>query len=327
MNEKLLKWQKIVIPIVLILLLIIPLITSSAYMLHQFNLFLLYSLIAANWNLLMGYAGIWSMANVAFMVLGAYCSAILTKNIGLPPILCIPISGIASMICVTLFIGLPSLRLRGIYIALLSIMFINTLPTITTQTRKISGGSLGIGDVPPLFDSISRVQSYYIHLTLFILMLFVLHRVIRSKTGLSFIALRDSHELAVALGINEYKEKMKVFALSSFLTGIVGAFYVHYTGFISPAILEISTFIMVLAMVVIGGLGRLVGSVIGAAIIIFGGEWLRIMGTYRYAVLGALICIFILYFPRGIMEVIDLAGNKVSLLIIRYNKREIQDEE
>jgi branched-chain amino acid transport system permease protein len=104
--------------------------------------------VASNWNLLMGYAGISSLGNIGFLAVGAYTSGILSKTFGWSPWLTILLGGLAAMVTVTLFIGLPALRLSGIYIALLSLMFADTLPTILTQTRSITA-SHGLHDIPP----------------------------------------------------------------------------------------------------------------------------------------------------------------------------------
>jgi len=304
--------KKIGIVASLIFIAIFPLLTRAPYPIHIFNLFFLWSVVASNWNLLMGYAGIWSMANVAFMVIGGYVSAILSLRLGWSPWFCIPLGGLASMISVTVFIGLPCLRLRGIYVALMSLMFSSTLPTLATQTRNITGGSIGLQNIPPLVEGITRIQSYYINFAFFVTMLVVIYRTIHSSSGLAFVALRDSRALATALGVSEYKEKLKVFALTSFLTGITGGFYAHYSGAITPALLGVGPFLLAIAMMAFGGIGRFPGGVLGAAVLVFAGEWLRLFGTLRFALVGGLIATVILFFPGGLMQLIDRLDEKIA---------------
>ena len=126
------------------------------------------------------------------------------------------------------------------------------------------------------------------------------------------MALRDSREFATALGVNEYKEKIKVFAISAFLTGIAGGFYVHYLGDISPTTLAIEPFLLTIAMMEMGGIGRFPGAVLGAIIIVFGNEFLRLAGTLRLALLGALICLIILFFPGGLMQLVDWIDTRID---------------
>ncbi len=304
-------WKKIGIVLSLLYIALYPIVYGDAYVMHIFILFFIWSLVASNWNLLMGYAGIFSLGNIGYLAIGGYVSGILSKNLGVSPWLCILLGGFASMICVTLFVGLPALRLSGIYIALLSLIFADTLPTILTQTRSITGGAMGLHDIPPLWEGISRVQAYYVIFALFLVMLTIIYRTIHSNNGLAFMALRDSREFASALGVNEYKEKIKVFSLTSFMTGIAGGFYVHYLGDISPTTLGIEPFLLAIAMMEMGGIGRFPGAVLGAAIIVFGNEFLRLAGTLRLALLGALICAIILFFPGGLMQLVDWIDRRI----------------
>jgi branched-chain amino acid transport system permease protein len=306
------NWKKVGVLLGLLFIAIYPLIHGDTYIMHVFILFFIWAVVASNWNLLMGYAGIFSLGNIGYFAIGAYSSGIVAKTLGWSPWICIGIGGLVSMVCVTLFVGLPALRLSGIYIALLSLIFSDSLPTILTQTRSITGGAMGLHDIPPLLDGITRTQSYYINFALFLVMLIIIYKVIHSSTGLAFVALRDSREFATALGVNEYKEKIKVFALTSLLTGITGGFYVHYLGDISPTTLAIEPFLLTIAMMEMGGVGRFPGAVLGAVFIVFGNEFLRLAGTLRLALLGALICAIILFFPGGLMQLVDWIDRRVT---------------
>lgn len=317
------NWRRVTILAVLIIITILPLYTQSPYILHLFNVFFIWSIVVSNWNLIMGYAGIWSMANVAFLVIGCYSSALLSAHTGLPPMVCIPLSGLITMLIALLFVGLPSLRLRGIYIALLSMIFANMLLDVLKITRRVTGGSIGLPEVSPLFKGITLIQSYYINFTCFIILLLAVYWIIKSKSGLAFMALRDANEMAKALGVSEYREKLKVFALSSFMTGIAGGLYVHYTRIASPDLLYISTFLMAIAMMVVGGMGRFPGGVLGAALFVFGGEWLRLFGIVRLTIMGGSICIFILFFPGGIMELFE---RMVSRIFQLWGKKDLVTE-
>jgi branched-chain amino acid transport system permease protein len=312
--QKWLEWQRLGILAGVIFIAVFPLLSRAPFFIHVFNMFFIWSVVASNWNLIMGYAGIWSMANVAFMAIGGYISALLSLKLGWSPWVCIPVAGFGTMITVTLFIGLPCLRLRGIYVALMSLMFASTLPTLSTQTRSVSGGSLGLQNIPPLIQGMNEIHAYYINFAFFLGMLAIVYRTIHSSSGLAFVALRDSRELATASGISEYREKLKVFALSSFLTGIAGSFYVHHIGNITPSIFNIEPFLMALAMMAFGGIGRFPGAVLGAAVLVFGGEWLRLFGILRFVMVGGLICAVILFFPGGLMELIDQVEKRITRL-------------
>ena len=306
------NWKKIGIILSLAFIALYPVIHGDTYVMHIFILFFIWALVASNWNLLMGYAGIFSLGNIGFLAIGGYVSGILCKNLGWSPWICIFLGGLAGMVFVTFFVGLPALRLSGIYIALLSLIFADSLPTILTQTRSITGGAMGLHDIPPLFEGITRTQAYYIIFAFFLVVLSIIYKTIHSSNGLAFMALRDSRDFATSLGVNEYKEKIKVFALVSFLTGITGGFYVHYLGDISPTTLSIEPFLLTIAMMEMGGIGRFPGAVLGAAIIVFGNEFLRLAGTLRLALLGAVICCIILFFPGGLMQFIDWIDDRIA---------------
>ena len=306
------NWKKIAIILCLIGIALYPVVHGDSYVMHIFILFFIWAVVASNWNLLMGYAGISSLGNIGFLAVGGYASGILAKTFGWSPWVTILLGGVASLVLVTLLIGLPALRLSGIYIALLSLIFADTLPTVLTQTRSITGGAMGLHDIPPLIEGITRTQAYYIVFVFFLVMLAIIHRTIYSSTGLAFMALRDSKEFAMSLGVSEYKEKLKVFALVSFMTGLAGGFYVHYLGDISPTTLGIEPFLLTIAMMELGGIGRFPGAVLGAGIIVFGNEFLRLAGTLRLALLGGLICAIILFFPGGLMQVVDWIDGKVK---------------
>jgi branched-chain amino acid transport system permease protein len=299
------NWKKIVIALGLLFIALYPLIHGDRYIMHIFILFFIWAVVASNWNLLMGVAGITSLGNIGFLAVGGYTSGILAKSFGWSPWFCIILGGLTAMVVVTLLVGLPALRLSGIYIALLSLIFADTLPTVLTQTRSVTGGAMGLHDIPPFFAGITRIQAYYVCFAFFLVALTIIYKTIRSSTGLAFVALRDSKDFATALGVSEYREKLKVFALVSFLTGIAGGFYVHYLGDISPTTLAIEPFLLTIAMMELGGIGRFPGTVLGAAIIVFGNELLRLAGTLRLALLGGLICVIILFFPGGLMQLVD----------------------
>ncbi|MEW5725410.1 MAG: branched-chain amino acid ABC transporter permease, partial [Thermodesulfobacteriota bacterium] len=297
-----------------------PLLHGDMYVMHIFILFFLWSVVASNWDLLMGVAGITSLGNIGFLAVGGYASGILAKHFGWSPWVCIFLGGLAAMLIVTMLVGLPALRLSGIYIALLSLIFADSLPTILTQTRAVTGGAMGLHDIPPFFQGATRVQAYYICLAFFLGAQAVVRLTIRSSTGLAFVAMRDSREFAASLGVSEYREKLKVFALVSFMTGLAGGFYVHYLGDISPTTLGIEPFLLTIAMMELGGIGRFPGAVLGAAIIVFGNEFLRLAGTLRLALLGGLICAIILFFPGGLMQVVDWLDGLIGRVFPRRGK-------
>jgi branched-chain amino acid transport system permease protein len=317
MSKVMRHWRTIFLGLALVFILVYPRLGASSYMRHLFILFFIWAIVAANWNLLNGYAGITSLGNIGFLAIGGYVSGILAKTFDLSPWLTIPIAGLVTAILVTVFLGFPALRLSGIYIALLSLIFADSLPSILTQTRDITGGAMGLHDIPPFFPGMDKTGAYYVCMGFFLLILYIVYRIIHSSTGLAFVALRDSENFAYCLGVNKFRERLKVFALASFLTGVAGGVYVHALGDISPTTLGIEPFLLGIAMMELGGVGTFAGPILGAGVIVFGNEFLRLAGTLRLALVGALICIIILFYPGGLMQLVNQAEAWLSILFKR----------
>lgn len=305
MSNLKLNWRIVTLGLTLAFLLVFPLLGVNSYLKHIFILFFIWAIVSANWNLLMGYAGINSLGNIGFLAIGGYVSGILAKTFDLSPWITILIGGSVTAILVTVFLGLPALRLSGIYIALLSLIFADSLPSILTQTRDITGGAMGLHEIPPFFPGMDKTEAYYVCLGFFIVILYIVYRIINSSTGLAFVALRDSENFAYCLGVDKFRERLKVFALASFLTGVAGGVYVHALGDISPTTLGIEPFLLAIAMVELGGVGTFAGPILGSAVIIFGNEVLRGADTLRLTLLGALICFTILFYPGGVMQLVN----------------------
>lgn len=312
-----LNWKSILYIGVIAFILLYPWLGASSYNKHLFILFFIWSIVAANWNLMMGYAGINSLGNIGFMAIGGYTAGILAKSFGVPALLTVPIAGLVTALVVTVALGLPALRLSGIYIALLTLIFADTLPSVLTQTREITGGAMGLHEIPPFYPGMDKTGAYYICFVFFLVVLFIIYWVIHSSTGMAFVTLRDSENFAYCLGVNKFRERLKVFALSSLLTGAAGGMYVHALGDISPTTLGIEPFLLTIAMIELGGVGTFLGPILGAFVIVFGNEFLRLAGTLRLTLLGALICIIILFYPGGVIQFLTVLEQRIEAFLKR----------
>jgi branched-chain amino acid transport system permease protein len=308
----LIDWKTTATGIILFMIAIYPVLHGSKYIMHVMIMFFIWAVVAALWDLLAGYAGVLSMANVGFLLIGGYVSGILVKTYGFSPWIAIFIAGLTTMLIVTLVLALPALRLSGIYIALLTIVFSDTLPTILTQTRKVTGGASGLREVPPLWEGIGRIEIYYVMFVVFLVAIIVIYSIIHSKAGLAFQAMRDDEDLALSLGVNLYREKLKVFAICSFFTGVMGGFYVHYLNMISPGTNSLESFMLALCMVFLGGMGRFPGAIFGAFFLTFANEFLQLAGSLRPLLIGVCICTLILFLPDGFMQAVDWIDKKIN---------------
>jgi branched-chain amino acid transport system permease protein len=276
---------------------------------HLLIMCLIYGAAAGAWDLMIGFAGVFSFAQIAFYVIGAYASAIITNHFGISPWLGI-IAGGGIAAGTGLVIGLPCLRIKGSYVALLTFALHLLLEPLLKSEWGIAigtGGTGGIISIPKLavggytFSRLEVVPPFYTALLVSFAAFFIIYKVIHSRWGLAFGAIRDSEPLARSLGVDYSRYKLIVFCVSASLTGMIGAFYAHYIGFLSPRLLGLDMFLMLLVMQVIGGQGLFPGALIGSFIITFSSEYLRVMGVYRLVIFGAMVVALVAAMPKGIM--------------------------
>lgn len=290
---------------------LLPLVLDE-YLISQLTFICIYSIAALGLMLLTGYTGQISLGHSAFFAIGAYTSAIITTKGG-SFILALPLAGIVSGM-VGIFIGLPALRLTGLYLAIATMGFAFIIEEIITRWETLTRGNLGmivssVSIGPLTFESENRY--YYLTLILLILAIFIGRNILRSPTGRAMIAIRDSELAAQAMGISLPKFKTMAFAVSAFFTGIAGSLYAHKITFISPEGFSLMLSIELIAMVIIGGLGSLHGAVFGPIFVIFFPQLIIMTKGYmpQYlvdqtglepALYGLMIMLFILFEPLGI---------------------------
>lgn len=279
------------------------------FVMHILIMCLIWSVVASCWDVIMGFAGIFSFGQVAFFVIGAYASAIFSVNFNVPAVAAIVLAGLFTA-AMGVLVGLPCLKLAGPYVALVTFGVHMTLLPLLRGDIGIalgSGGSVGILTIPPIslfgyaFGANNLVPTFYLTLALTIVCAATIMIVIKSYWGTAFLALKDSQDFAVSLGVSAFKYKLMVFALTSFLTGIVGAFYSHYIGMISTRMLELDLFCTLMVMLVVGGIGHFPGAILGAFITVTVNELLSPLGSYRAVSMGALVVILVLMLPEGVM--------------------------
>jgi len=293
---------------------ILPLFFGGTnFIMHILIMCLIWSVVASCWDLIMGFAGIFSFGQVAFFVIGAYSSAIVSAKFGVAPIFAVFIAGgIAAAIGI--LVGLPCLKLKGAYIALVTFAVHMILePVLKGDIGRAlgTGGSRGILTIEPMnifgftFSSSAPIPYFYLMLLVAIICSGIIFLVIKSHWGTAFLALKDAEDFATCLGVSSFKYKLMVFALTSFLTGMIGGFYAHYVGMLSTRMLGIDLFVTLMVILVIGGVGKFPGAIIGAFITIALNEMLSPIGPYRPIIMGALVIILVLVLPDGIVGFVE----------------------
>jgi branched-chain amino acid transport system permease protein len=280
---------------------------GDSYVHHIFILVFIWCIVIASWDLILGYAGIFNYAQLVFFTFGAYGSAMLSIYGGLTPLLSIIAAGVLGAV-VGVVIAVPSLRLKGEYVALFTFAVHLALPPLIQQGRAIGmGGNSGLLGIPWLnlfgfqVSSIDRMTWYWVSLFFGSICVYLIYFIIlRGRIGLAFIAMRDADTFAQAIGVNEYKYKFLAFVISAVFTAIAGGLYAHYTSVVTPKILGTEFFLMAMVMLAIGGMGRFPGAVLGVFIVVIGNELLRSFDDYRLLLLGVAVVLTVIFLPNGV---------------------------
>jgi branched-chain amino acid transport system permease protein len=233
------------------------------------NLIAVHAIVAIGLNILVGYTGQISMGHAGFFALGAFTTVILVLNWSFPLWVALPIAGFVSSFF-GFILGLPALRLKGPYLAIATLGFGMTITTIIKH-MEFFGGRMGL-QAPKLYlfgSPMKDIYYYYIIMIIGVLMTIGAVKLIKTRVGRAFIAIRDSDIAAEAMGVNLTYYKTLAFAVSAFYTGIAGGLYAFILGFINPESFHLIMSITFLAMVVVGGLGSVMGSIAGAALMTF----------------------------------------------------------
>ncbi len=267
----------------------------------------IYSLITIGLSLLMGYAGQISLGQAAFYGIGAYVSAILTATYGLNPWFCMVIGMIVAAI-VAVLVGVPSLKLKGHYLAMATLAFGIIVFIIFNEEVEWTGGPDGMSGIPGLslfgfaFDS---VEKYYYLVWFFVFSVFVFTiNVIQSRTGRALRAIHSSEAASSAMGINVSRFKVVVFVYSAILASLAGSLYAYYLNFINPSTFDLFFSIKLLIMIALGGMHDIWGAIIGAFLITFlSFEWLHFFKEFEVIVYGVILLLVIIFLPQGMVGI------------------------
>ncbi|MDD5415160.1 MAG: branched-chain amino acid ABC transporter permease, partial [Smithellaceae bacterium] len=251
-----------------------------------------------------------SLAHGGFFAIGAYGVAILTYTMGWNFWLALPVSALLSAF-IGFLLGMPALRTRGSYFAITTMCLGEIIYLIAGNWMELTGGHNGIVGIPvpsPIsipglgklaFDS--QIPQYYLVLFFLLLTLFVMHRLVKSLRGMTFLATAINEDLAEAVGINTFRTKLLSFVVANFFAGLAGGIYASLIGSISPSVASIAMTFNFLMYVLLGGITTLAGPIVGAFIIPILLEYLQFLQDYQMILFGFLLIVVIIYFPTGFM--------------------------
>ncbi|KQT07583.1 branched-chain amino acid ABC transporter permease [Ramlibacter sp. Leaf400] len=291
---------------------------ASEYWLYLACLVAIHIISAAGLNILTGSTGLVSLGQAAFMGVGAYTVAILQSRWGVPALVSLPLAGFVALLC-GVVVGLPSLRVKGLYLAIATIAAGVLAHFIFSHFTSLTGGSAGLSVRPANVFGLALDNSfrfYWLVLPLTALALLGAANLLRTRIGRAFIAIRDRDISAEVLGIPLLRYKLLAFAISSFYAGVAGGLYALFFRAVTPETFPLVMSIFFLAAVIVGGLGTVLGSVLGAVFMTLVPEvlrmvmgWLPLSGNaalylspVRTIVFGALIVLFLVFEPLGLAE-------------------------
>ncbi len=293
----------------LVLALVLPFLMTNPYVFQIVIMGCLFSIATLSMNLVLGYTGQASLAHAGFFGIGSYCVAIMTKS-GFSFWFALPLSALLAAF-VGFLIGLPTLRTRGSYFAIATLCFGVIISIVAGNWIDLTGGYSGIVGISlptPLFipwigtiGFQSMAAQYYLVLAFLLLTLLIMHRLVNSPIGLSFMAIRNNETLAEAVGVNTFAGKLLSFVVADFFAGLAGGIYASLMGSISPSTASIELTFNWLVYLLLGGAATLAGPIIGAFAIPILMEYLQFLGEYRMIIFGALLIAVIVYYPRGIV--------------------------
>ncbi|MFC2949658.1 branched-chain amino acid ABC transporter permease [Virgibacillus sediminis] len=297
--------KKSLLALLIVLALLFPLFVPNQYYIHILTLAFIWAIAVYGLNLLSGFTGYLSLAHAGFFAIGAYALGLLTVKAGMgfwPAFILAPL--ITSVI--GFFIGLIALRTKEHFFAIYTLCVGYIIYLVIDKWDSLTEGVRGLmgipapGDIGPVSLSTPLAQYYFVFAVL-LLVIFTVYRIVNSLTGRSFIAIRNSEQLAQSLGISPWRNKITSFVLSTFFAGVAGALYASFIRFIGPEIAYTTITFDLLTYMIVGGIGTLSGPLIGTLLIVWLSQNLQFLQDYRMLIFGPLLTLLIIFSPGGIV--------------------------
>ncbi|MFZ3056864.1 MAG: branched-chain amino acid ABC transporter permease [Smithella sp.] len=306
MTEK--KQQILIFLIFAAAVLTAPFFLKGNYLLNVLVFVGINTMLAVGLNLLMGYAGQISLGHAAFFGMGAYISGIITTRFPVDPFLIIILAAFCAG-ALAFVIGFPILKLKGHYLAMATLGFGIIMYIIFNETVDFTGGPSGLSGIPNLhigsliFDN--DWNNYYLVWVFTLAVMLLSINLFQSRIGRALRAIHDSEVAARVMGVNARILKVQIFTVSAVISAMAGSLYAHIMTFIAPASFGFNFSVELLTMVVIGGLGSIYGSFLGAAILTMLPEFLRVFQDFDIVVYGLMLILMTMFMPGGLVSGIE----------------------
>ncbi|PLY00316.1 MAG: branched-chain amino acid ABC transporter permease [Desulfuromonas sp.] len=286
--------------------LLFPFVTDS-YQTNIMVLALIFVVLGLGLNITVGLAGLLDLGYVAFFCVGAYSYGILNTTFGWGFWICLPLGGLIGMLF-GILLGFPILRLRGDYLAIVTLGFGSIAKIVAENWEGLTNGAKGIAGIarPGLFGMSMSISSattytYYLMIALVLLTIFATNRLKDSRVGRAWIALREDEIACVAMGVDMARTKLSAYATGAFWAGLVGVIFAARNTYINPNSFTFMESAIVLSIVVLGGMGSIIGVIIAALVLILMPEYLRAVADYRMLVFGAVMVLMMIFKPEGLI--------------------------
>lgn len=293
------------LPVALLLLtLVLPLVTDNDYLIHLLVVAMIYGVVAMGLNILTGYTGKLSLGHAGFFGLGAYVSALLALKANVPPLAAIVLAGFVVFL-VGILLGIPTLRLEGHYLSIVTIGFNEVIMLIIINMRWLTNGPGGLRRIPPIsiagFRFVTEISQYYFMVAFVLVLLWLKSRLIKSHVGLALRAVMDGETQSEACGVNVAYYRVFAFGISALYAGLGGGVFAHLLNYVSPYSFQSPESFALLGMVVVGGIGTLIGPIVGAVIMTLLPEYLRAFADFRLIINAVLTLCLLIWAPKGIV--------------------------
>ncbi len=284
---------------------ILPMFISNNYHLNLMIQVLINIIIVVGLNFITGLTGQMNLGTAGIFSMGAYTSSLLATRLGINPWICL-IAAVGMGFLIGMGLGYPSLRVSGVYLALTTIGFSEIVRILMTNLTGLTGGALGVTGIPPFsilgYKFQTNKEIYYLYLVIAIILIFNAYRIVNSKWGRAFLAVKDNPDAVEAGGINIASIKILAFTLAAVYATVAGSLYAHYVGFINPSAYNLEYSINYVVMLVIGGIGSVPGNVLGAILVTLVPELLRFMENYYWLVFSIITLLFVIFLPNGMVS-------------------------
>lgn len=295
----------------LIVAALFPKFAGSNYILRVGILAMINIALVGSLNLVNGYIGQFNLSHVGFYCVGAYTAAILSTRYHFSFWLLLPLSGLMAA-AVSMLLGVPTLRLKGVFFTITTLGFSEIIRMTVLNWESLTRGTMGIPGIPyPVLFGMklkSNAEFYWIILGIAIIAYISIYLLINSRIGRAWIAIREDEAAARSMGVETYKYKLMNLAISAFWAGVVGCFYAFFSAYVSADSFKLDESFSMVAMLLVGGQGTMLGPAVGAIVLTVLPEVFRSLVEYRLVIFGAAIVIMILLRPQGIVGGFRLAN-------------------